>query len=267
LVAKATSWKRSGERFLIEWGGRDWVLDPADGRPGLHSTADPMHRFLELSGLAATHRRSDAAFAASSLVGVELFQSRVLATYAPEGWNGLTVRAAWGASPDGDGVDLEVQASTSTVGELRRLEILVRSSWADESGGAVAIEPRDRMSAMLTYDGREPAELLHRATTAALPAPGSPAFWPLVVPHFATADSPDYVEMVHPHDASRRLVEFVVEPDTLPRIGSARYALFGHDLEKGVVVRGRLRGLWLAEGDGVDAHRLRFLQEPPPLGN
>jgi hypothetical protein len=266
-VVNATSWRRSGEGFVVEWGGRDWTLDPSGGRPGLRSTDDATHGILELSGLAATNRRSDAAFDPSALVGVELLHSRVLATYAPAGWNGLTVRAAWGPSPDGDGVDLEVQASTTTVGELRRLEILVRSSWADGPAGPATIEPRDRPSALLSYDGREEDDLLYRATTAPVPAPGSAAFAPLFVPSHSTGITPAYVEMVHPNDASRRLVELVVRPDGRPTIASARYALFGHDLEKGVVLRGRFRGVWLAESGDVEAHRLRFMNEPPPLGN
>jgi hypothetical protein len=70
--------------------------------------------------------------------------------------------------------------------------------------------------------------------------------------------------MIHPHDASRRLVERDGETSA---ITSARYALFGLDLEKGVVLRGRLRGVWLQEGDAADDHVRRFLEEPPPLGN
>ena len=48
-----------------------------------------------------------------------------------------------------------------------------------------------------------------------------------------------------------------------------RYGLFGHDLEKGVIVRGRLRGLWIPCGDFDEMSReafREFLETPPPLG-
>jgi hypothetical protein len=68
-----------------------------------------------------------------------------------------------------------------------------------------------------------------------------------------------YLEMVHPDDRS-------------PRKGGSvpgRYALFGHDLERGVILRARLRGIWL-ESEPVDAEVSRlfdeFVNEPLPLG-
>ena len=63
--------------------------------------------------------------------------------------------------------------------------------------------------------------------------------------------------MIHPDDGTRRDAVRV------------RYGLFGYDLERGVVLRGRLRGIWLAHRpDGAEvARRLdEFLREPPPLG-
>jgi hypothetical protein len=272
VLVKATTWRRSGDDYAIEWGGRAWTLDTTGGRLGLRPSDGSPGRFLELSGLAATGRRGDDAFPSEALVGIELFHSRVLATYSPHGWNGLTVRAAWGPSLDGDGLDLEIQASASTVGELRKLEILVGSTWADPSPTATrptatTVEPRDRGSALLSYDGREPADLLHRLSTTPIAASETAAFAPLAVP----AGSASYLEMVHPHDVSRRLVETVEPGSDRSAITSARYALFGYDLEKGVVLRGRLRGVWIqgrnVDQATVDDHRRRFLHEPPPLGS
>ncbi|MDR3620850.1 MAG: hypothetical protein P4L85_15975 [Paludisphaera borealis] len=264
---KATTWRRSGDDYVIEWGGRAWTLDSTGGRIGLRASDGSTDRFLELSGLAATGRRADDVFPSDALVGIELFHSRVLATYSPHGWNGLTVRAAWGPSLDDDGLDLEIQASASTVGELRKLEILVGSTWASARPSATTVEPRDRGSALLSYDGREPADLLQRLTTTPVPTSETTAFAPLVIP----ADSTSYLEMIHPYDASRRLVETVDQGSKGSAIASVRYALFGYDLEKGVVLRGRLRGVWLkgrtADQAKVDDHRRRFLHEPPPLGN
>ena len=59
-------------------------------------------------------------YAATALVGVERYRSRIQATFAPADWGGLTVRAAWSPSCNGAGVDLEVQASATSVGLLQR---------------------------------------------------------------------------------------------------------------------------------------------------
>jgi hypothetical protein len=68
-----------------------------------------------------------------------------------------------------------------------------------------------------------------------------------------------YLEMIHPDDGTRR------EADG----GWARYTLFGYDLERGVILRGRLRGVWLDHrpDEAEVARRLdEFLREPLPLG-
>jgi hypothetical protein len=267
MLVNAINWRRSNAEYLIEWGGGDWTLDAADDALGLRPTDGATGRLLTLSGLAATGRRADDAFRADGLVGVELHHSRLMATYEPRGWNGLTIRAAWGPSPDGEGLDLEVQASTSTVGELKRLEVLVQSTWIEPSkaGTATIVEPRDRGAALLSYDGRLPAEVLQGLTTGPVPASEDAAFAPIIASAGGTGS---YLEMVHPQDASRRLV---VTTEDGSAIAWARYALFGYDLEKGVVLRGRLRGVWLPEGEADRAAlselRRRFVDEPPPLGN
>ena len=80
----------------------------------------------------------------------------------------------------------------------------------------------------------------------------------------------NYAEMVRPDDCSRRFFSGVFEggcpPDGAIWI---RYGLFGHDLEKGVVLRGRIRGIW-ADSRSADQEARRryeaFLSEPPALG-
>ena len=115
--------------------------------------------------------------------------------------------------------------------------------------------PRDGSAAALSYDGREPT--LSGLSTA--PPGDEPALWR--VPK-SGRDGWTYLEMVHPEDASRRILE-----GTLP-YRSIRYGLFGYDLERGVVLRGRLRGVWLskdrAHSEGEAVYR-GFLAEPPPL--
>lgn len=68
-----------------------------------------------------------------------------------------------------------------------------------------------------------------------------------------------YLEMCHPHDGA--LFEVAVS-------GASRFRLFEHDLEKGVILRGRLRGLLLpgaAKADAALAAYGGFLKEQPNL--
>ena len=77
-------------------------------------------------------------FTPATLVSVERYRARVQATFAPPGWGGLTVRAAWSPSCGGAGVDLEVQASASSVGLLRDVEVIVQSHGERGRAGAAA---------------------------------------------------------------------------------------------------------------------------------
>jgi hypothetical protein len=78
--------------------------------------------------------------------------------------------------------------------------------------------------------------------------------------------------MAHPDDVARRMLiseKFPHSPEG--RLVATRYGLFGHDLEKGVVVRGRVRGLWLPDPPSQltrtsAAEFRRFLDQPLPLG-
>jgi hypothetical protein len=68
--------------------------------------------------------------------------------------------------------------------------------------------------------------------------------------------------MARPEDASRRIHE-----GRLP-FTTTRYGLFGYDLERGVVLRGRLRGFWLPKAEAFSLAEARFrafMDEPPPL--
>ncbi len=250
---ESTNWRRpTGDSAEIEWAGATWTLGFDEGRFGLRRAGEAGER-LALLGLAAVGRRDDRAFTPDCLAGVELLHARLLATFEPVGWNGLTVRAAWGPSRDGRAMDLEIQASTSTVGELRRLEVLVGSRFEGQpQAGSQVVTARDRASASLTYDGRESDEALARLRTLAVPT--SP-------PSIEGAGG--YLELVHPQDVSRMIVDGGGDAPA----AEVAYALFGYDLEKGVVLRGRLRGVWLAGStpDAAAAERRRFLEEPPPL--
>jgi hypothetical protein len=81
---------------------------------------------------------------------------------------------------------------------------------------------------------------------------------PLVYAYRPPGADVSYVEMCHPHDG----IGLDLQGAT------ARFRLFGHDLEKGVILRGRLRGLVLPRADDEPAARRHyelFLHEPPHL--
>jgi len=78
--------------------------------------------------------------------------------------------------------------------------------------------------------------------------------------------SPTYIELIHPDDVSHAAGPHVRDHDGP---GSVRHALFGYDLEKGIILRGRLRGTWLLgppDEAEIDRRRRAFLREPLPLG-
>lgn len=260
----ARSWLGSGPEFELTWGGRPWVLKVDDTRPGLWVRDDLAGPVLALEGLATPGRWERDVLSVAALASVERHFDRVEATYTPAGWGDLTVRAAW--SPHGeDGVDLEVQVSARSVDELRTLEVKLASVLpepASSSRKRLWVEPRDARAAALSYDGREPD--LGALTT--LPPTGE---WNPLAPRVLTgpwAEGWSYIEMVHPHDVARRITES--GKPTSPG-NTTRYGVFGHDLERGVVLRARLRGVWTRSATARDDALVLFDQfqaEPPPLG-
>ena len=173
------------------------------------------------------------------------------------------------------GIDLEVQLSATSVGLLKSVEVGVISRWtagiAEPSPRLASwVEPRDILSAAASYDGRESAATLAALTTLPVPLPSSGPILPRVIsPPGFDADT-YYVEMVQPNDWARRIRdEPPGEPSGHHSSLTMRYGLFGHDLEKGVVLRARLRGLWIRSQTPVATARAlfeEFLREPPPLG-
>jgi hypothetical protein len=173
------------------------------------------------------------------------------------------------------GIDLEVQLSATSVGQLKTVEVGIVSRWAAEVAEpspllASWVEPRDIPSAALSYDGRESAATLAALTTLPVPLPSSGTILPRIVSLPAFDADTYYIEMVQPNDCARRILD---EPPGKPPARRAslatRYGLFGHDLEKGVVLRARLRGLWIQSQTPVATARAlfeEFLREPPPLG-
>jgi hypothetical protein len=269
-------WTGSGREFHLEWAGRQWTLKLDGHSPGVR-VQDGRSAFalLALFGVAQTGRFDSEAFKAATLVGVERWRDRVQATFAPPRWGGLLVRAAWGPSARSEAIDLEIQASASSVGELRNLEVAILSQLVGPVGTqplvpSTRVEARDGRSAALSCDGRESVVAFREIT---MPPPLETPPLDRRPQIFSPPDAGPgvfYVEMVQPNDVARRIFDQrMVRGSTSVQTLSNRHALFGYDLEKGVVLRARLRGLWLRsqspEAEAFARYH-EFIREPLPLG-
>ena len=134
------------------------------------------------------------------------------------------------------------------MGVLHDVEVMVQSRWqrSDQPPGAAATErrvrPRDARAAAFSYDGRESAGDLRNLVT--LPMTDSPRLHTVTLP--GRGDELAYVEMVCPDDVARFMWQESIESRLPVRETMAfTYGLFGHDFEKGVVFRARLRGCWI----------------------
>jgi hypothetical protein len=120
--------------------------------------------------------------------------------------------------------------------------------------------PRDAQAARLSYDGRTPK--LESTWTG----PIGPV--PLVVWRL-TGGEISYAEMCHVQDGARLILQSNDDRGAAGgRSIQTSFGLFEQDLEKGVVLRARLRGVWLERRRDLEsADRLLrlFLDEPPPL--
>lgn len=241
-------WVADAADYRRDWAGRRWHLR-VDGRgPGLVEDGGHLGPLLSLGGISDRQRANPTPLNGGCLVGHESLFDRVESLYAPEGWGTLRVRATW--SPRGeDGMDLEIQVQAFTVGDLEEVEVHVTSR----------LDP----SRVEELPGLGPDRLARlREAGVTLPIRSDAAFPPLLTTLESSDRGPSYyLEMIHPDDGTRRNVD--------GDRGAIRYALLGHDLERGVIVRGRLRGVWLAErpdAEEVARHLEAFLREPPPLG-
>lgn len=263
-------WQGNGTDFSIVIGGQRWRLKVDDPRPGL---SGPECRLLGLHYVSIAGHHDDQAFDGTSLLACESHHDHIQATYAPRTRPGLSVRATWSPTPDRDGFDLEVQVAVGSGAELRRLEVAIESVWptkprSPHSGLTYGVSARDAGGTPWLSDPNQSPSLSGPDTTIPLLSTSLDAFPPLV--RLDPSDGRNYVEMVAPNDCARRIIAEAPWPGTGGRrLTSVRYALFGHDLEKGVVVRGRVRGMWLttmATPDELRELYEAFLGQPPPLG-
>jgi hypothetical protein len=258
------------------WGGHLWTLKADEDCPGLHRASDrATARLLSLHGLARAGRFEAGAFAAASLVHFERLRSRVQATFAPQKWDGLLVRAAWSPARGGDAVDLEVQVSLTSEATISELDVVVLSQVWGRGGEQPAVQPerldaREARATALGYKSREPAGAVREATKAPLPRSPQLSLRPRVAAWPGLDPGVFYVEMARANDVARRITDEPIHAGstTGPAL-STRYDLFGHDLEKGVVLRARLRGCWIRSSrpdDDALALEKEFRGEPLPLG-
>lgn len=250
------AWTARENGFDTTWSGRAWSLRLDGATPGLFCEDPVMGPVLGLEGLAERKRFAPRALCGATLVDVETAAQRIIATYRPLGWGALQVRAAWSKSED-DAVDLEVEVQARTVDVLHALEVKLLSTLEGptRAGGHRSVTPRDAHAAALSYDGRE-----HDLAGLTTGPPGEP-LGPWLAPRSAWSGM-TYVEFAHPDDVSRRIHE-----GKLP-FATTRYGVFGHDLEKGVVLRARLRGMWLPKHSAMTEAERRwqeFLGAPLPL--
>jgi hypothetical protein len=270
------NWRGSGPDFALALGSISLSLNVAKANPGFEPpSCYGEARLLALEGMGKAGQYDPLAFNERSLIGWNLVRRRIVASYTPLGWGGLSIRAAWSPLAGPDGFDLEIQASADSPAKLEDVEVVVVSRWIKADGRlssalASRVEARDAPSAAHSYDGREPAAVLSRLTTLPLTTNWSTALEPLAVAVPGAARSLHYIEMVQPDDVARRIMGIPVdEPTASQLVFSARYGLLGHDIEKGVVLRARLRGLWLESENAPDQARelwRQFLHEPLPLG-
>lgn len=257
LPASIPTWTASaaGDEYRIRWSGADWTLRPGGETPGLQfGNAGPV---LAVSGLAMRGRADSHAIGARSLVHCELRRRRVEARYAPADWPELTLQASWfPVSPSV--VALEVEVLTRSVGQIRDFEVCITSRLgldARSTGRESAVEARDARCAVLADDGREAGNA---------PAPGAAVIgrFPPIFFDSPVIEARRYAELAHAEDVSRRILRCTSQELILQTM------MFGYDLERGVVLRGRARGCWLPSATAVEAadrELAEFLAEPPPL--
>ncbi len=250
-------WQGDGPDFTIECAGHRWTLRVQSPDPGLGcQEGRSVGHFLTLQGLTTSdhHGEHDWPFAEmSSLLECEKVRHRVQATYVLRDWPELHIRASWAPTVDNHGFDLEIQVSNLSRGVQQSLELTVGSFW---------IEQADRWPLSSTSEA---------PVSRGLEPKSSRTYPPRHCPDPLGVPGRYYAEMVRPGDCVRRQFDAPVGSSSAPRGTSIRHVFFGCDLEKGVVLRGRIRGCWIDSPVGPPDDEVRrlyeaFLSEPPPLG-
>ena len=184
----------------------------------------------------------------------------VIATYEESESTGARIEVYWRALPAKSaagqvsvGIELQISAQTSRLDS--NPQMMVQSRWP---AGTIA-----RLAAMPTESNSHAPELESLGAPADAPchcdASQGPGCFTIELPNGYR-----YVEMIHPGDFRAAELATADEDD-----GSLvlRHRLFPTQLEKGVILRARLRSVWLSPGDAnqVAAAYQTFVDSEPPL--
>jgi len=247
-----------------------WAVRFADVTPGLYfrpaGHASWYGPFLGVLGLTARGRGQGGDVGRSCLIAADTVRERVELEFQPPGWHETTLRFTWSASESPHQFDLLAEVSTRSVGMLSGVEVgVVSEAWAvPEPVSEWLLAVRDEPAAMRSIDGRERA--FNAQGTAfgideTVSGYAEDRDWP---PTLLT--SPDaavhFLETAHPHDISRRY-------RSADGHAQRTWAL-GYDMERGIVLRARFRGRFMAPGETADwpavqAWQQAFLNAPLPL--
>jgi hypothetical protein len=259
----AMSWRAAPDGYRVVDSGLTGKLVLRGRAPGLREVGSPFAEvarwpgpLLAIETAQVAGKRSFPVYARAparqrrqrgNLIDVQLPASRRCPVRLDLYWRATTSRQ----------LDMEVLATTAT--PLEHLEVLTvsRVPCADALVDAGAADtqwlslgettppparwlvlPRDREAAAFSLDGRFP-----RFGEMALAAPFT---HPLVLYRPAAA-AWSYVEMSHPDDCARIIIS--------RQRGQAQvhFGLFGLDLEKGVIARGRLRAVFIERRDDTQS--------------
>src|SRR5262249_31005082 len=136
FAVSESRWEARGSSHDLGLRSGSVSLDLTSDHPGLVPANWPGGaHLLALPGLAQGGLGDGFAFRSRSRIGWDLLHGRLAATFAPEGWGGLVLRAAWSPVAGRDGVDLEIQASTDKATEFSHFEVCVLSRFGGDGHG------------------------------------------------------------------------------------------------------------------------------------
>jgi hypothetical protein len=275
-----TTWRATERGFTLDGNGLSGELilrgnelglrrvsSPRFGRPDL--SARPL--LLAVQSAAASHRPLFTVGSAGALPECRVRGRLVDVQLDPTDRCPVRMHIYWKATEPSQ-LDMEVLASSVqvlhdlevlTMSRFPSGEVLIRvpgtnSGWlnvhdAGVLGSKWLVFSRDRTAGIMSLDGRSPAA--HSTTLA--------GFYrqPLIL-YRPSGRRWSYVEMSRPDDCVRIIVG-------IERHGAtASFGLFGLDIEKGVILRGRVRGIFVARANDVRTclHLFsRFAAESPRL--
>lgn len=260
-------WQETSEGLLWQDVAHGtWAVRWAGVTPGLYckpagqtNWAGPL---LGALALTAQGRGEAGNLNDACLTQIDVVRDRVELSFQPPGWHETSVRFAW--SPAGPGqFDLQVQASTRSIDILSGVEVGVISSTGTGEPGTPSkwlVAHRDEAAALRALDGRQAAWLNSQVgfeVDSSVTGHGEDREWPPTL----LAGLP-FLETAHPFDISRRY-------RSTDGQAQLTWAL-GFDMERGTILRARLRGRLVAPNEQTDWTALHnwqsaFMAEPLPL--